>query len=173
MSAAGRPSGGAAVPAAPPPRHSGFEPFVRPDSRILVLGSFPSVQSRAMGFYYGNPRNRFWTTLAAFAGEPAPGTIPGKKTLLARLHIALWDMAAECEIEGSLDSSLRNVRTVDLAPLLRRAPIARILLNGRKAQSLYLAHQPPSPPPSVYLPSTSPANPAFTPAPWFAALTLP
>ncbi len=155
------------------PRHRGFPPFVRPDSRILVLGSFPSVQSRAQGFYYGNPQNRFWKTLAAFRGEPGPSTVPEKKALLVRARVALWDMAAECEIEGSMDSDLRNIRTVDLAPLLRRAPIVRILLNGRKAEALFLAHAPGSAPPALYLPSTSPANPRFSPAPWHAALALP
>lgn len=154
-------------------RHRGFPPFIRPDSRILVLGSFPSVQSRARGFYYGNPQNRFWKTLAAFRDEPVPGTIPEKKALLARAHVALWDMAAECEIEGSMDSDLRDIRTVDLAPLLRRAPIVRILLNGRKAESLFLARCHDLAHLALYLPSTSPANPRFTPAPWHAALALP
>mgnify|MGYP002856521880 CR=1 FL=1 len=154
-------------------RHHGFPPFIRSDSRILILGSFPSVQSRAQGFYYGNPQNRFWKTLAAFRGEPVPATIPEKKALLARARIALWDMAAECSVEGSMDSDLRDIRTVDLAPLLRRAPIARILLNGRKAESLFLAHFPRLAPLALYLPSTSPANPRFTPAPWHAALALP
>ena len=155
------------------PRHRGFPPFVRPDSRILVLGSFPSVQSRARGFYYGNPQNRFWKTLADFRGEPVPTTVPEKKALLVRARVALWDMAAECEIEGSMDSDLRDIRTVDLAPLLRRAPIVRILLNGRKAESLFLAHAPRSAPPALYLPSTSPAHTRFSPAPWHAALALP
>ena len=109
----------------PAPRFRGFAPFIRPDSRILVLGSFPSVKSREQGFYYGHPQNRFWKTLAAVFGDPVPFTIPEKKSLLARRRIALWDMAAECEIEGSMDADLRNIRVVDLAPLLRRAPIGR------------------------------------------------
>ena len=155
------------------PRHRGFSPFVRPDSRILVLGSFPSVQSRAQGFYYGNPQNRFWKTLAAFRNEPVPATIAEKKALLVRARVALWDMAAECEIEGSMDSDLRDIRTVNLAPLLRRAPIVRILLNGRKAEALFLARCPDLAPLARYLPSTSPANPRFSPAPWHTALALP
>ena len=155
------------------PRHRGFPPFVRPDSRILVLGSFPSVQSRAQGFYYGNPQNRFWKTLSAFRNEPVPATIAEKKALLVRTRVALWDMAAECEIEGSMDSDLRDIRTVNPAPLLRRAPIVRILLNGRKAEALFLARCPDLAPLARYLPSTSPANPRFSPAPWHAALTLP
>ena len=157
----------------PAPRLHGFPPFIRPDSRILVLGSFPSVKSREQGFYYGHPQNRFWKTLAAVFGDPVPSTIPEKKSLLARHRIALWDMAAECEIEGSMDSDLRDIRTVDLAPLLRRAPIVRILLNGRKAETLFLARCPDLAPLARYLPSTSPANPRFSPAPWHAALTLP
>ena len=154
------------------PRFRGFAPFVRADSRILILGSFPSVKSREQGFYYGHPQNRFWKTLAAIHGEPVPTTIPEKKDLLARRRIALWDMAAECEIEGSMDSDLRNVRVVDLAPLMKKAPIERILLNGRKAESLFLAHCPEWTHLAVYVPSTSPANGRFSPVAWRAALSL-
>ena len=161
------------MPLPTPPRLHGFPPFIRPDSRILVLGSFPSVKSREQGFYYGHPQNRFWKTLATVFGHPLPATIPEKKSLLARHRIALWDMAAECEIEGSMDADLRNIRVVDLAPLLRRAPIERILLNGRKAESLFLAHCPRWAHLSLYVPSTSPANPRYTLSAWRDALTLP
>lgn len=154
------------------PRFCGFAPFVRPDSRILILGSFPSVKSREQGFYYGHPQNRFWRTLAAVRGEPVPSSIPEKKALLARQRIALWDMAAECEIEGSMDSDLRNVRVVDLTPLMHRAPIERILLNGRKAESLFLAHCPEWAHLAVYVPSTSPANGRFSLDAWRAALSI-
>lgn len=156
----------------PTPRHRGFAPFIRPDSRILVLGSFPSVKSREQGFYYGHPQNRFWKTLAAVFGDPLPPNIPEKKSLLARHRIALWDMAAECEIEGSMDSALRNIRVVDLAPLLRRAPIQRIILNGRKAEALFLAHASRWASLALYAPSTSPANPRYTLAAWQSALDL-
>ena len=158
--------------ASPTPRFRGFAPFVRPDSRILVLGSFPSVKSREQGFYYGHPQNRFWRTLATVHGEPVPSTVPEKKALLARQRIALWDMAAECEIEGSMDSDLRNIRVVDLAPLMRRAPIERILLNGRKAESLFLAHCPEWVHLAVYVPSTSPANGRFSLDAWSNALSF-
>jgi hypoxanthine-DNA glycosylase len=155
------------------PRFRGFAPFVRADSRILILGSFPSVKSREQGFYYGHPQNRFWRTIAAVRGETVvPTTIPEKKALLARQRIALWDMAAECEIEGSMDSDLRNVRVVDLAPLLERAHIERILLNGRKAESLFLAHCPEWEHLAVYVPSTSPANGRFSLDTWRAALSI-
>ena len=157
----------------PAPRFRGFAPFIRPDSRILVLGSFPSVKSREQGFYYGHPQNRFWKTLAAVFGDPVPFTIPEKKSLLARRRIALWDMAAECEIEGSMDADLRNIRVVDLAPLLRRAPIGRIVLNGRKAEALFRAHAPRWEDLAVYAPSTSPANPRYSLSVWRSALTLP
>ena len=162
------------MPRPTPPRLHGFPPFIRPDSRILVLGSFPSVKSREQGFYYGHPQNRFWKTLATVFNAPLPTTIPEKQSLLARHRIALWDMAAECEIEGSMDTDLRNIRVVDLAPLLRRAPIERILLNGRKAESLFLANSRPQwAPLALYVPSTSPANPRYTLSAWRAALTLP
>jgi hypoxanthine-DNA glycosylase len=153
-------------------RLHGFAPFVREDSRILVLGSFPSVKSREQGFYYGHPQNRFWKTVAALRGEAVPGSIAEKKALLERQRIALWDMAAECEIEESMDSDLRNVRVVDLAPVMRKGRIERILLNGRKAEALFLAHCARWARMAVYVPSTSPANGRFSLEAWQAGLGM-
>jgi hypoxanthine-DNA glycosylase len=151
-------------------RHAAFPPCWDASCEILILGSFPSVKSRAEGFYYGHPQNRFWRTLAGAFGEPVPRDIPAKKRLLLSHRVALWDMAASCEVAGSMDADLRRIRTVDLRPLMAAAPIRRILLNGRKAEALFLAHFPQWASLARYLPSTSPANPRFDPAAWRAAL---
>ena len=81
-----------------------FPPVVDENCRTLILGSFPSVKSREDGFFYGHPQNRFWRMLAAVFGEKVPAYIPAKKALLLRHHIALWDVIASCEIEGSSDA---------------------------------------------------------------------
>ena len=98
-----------------------FGPVWNDDSRILILGSIPSVKSREQGFYYGHPRNRFWKVLAAMTGEEEPQTVPQKKEFLLRWGIALWDVIASCEIEGSSDSSIRDVTPNDIKGLLEKS----------------------------------------------------
>ena len=94
-------------------------PFFGSDSQILILGSFPSVKSRESGFYYGHPQNRFWRVLSSVFDAPLPQTIEQKQEFLRTRHIALWDVAAECSIRGSADSSISAVTANDIAPLLR------------------------------------------------------
>ena len=86
-----------------------FSPVYNKDSRLLILGTFPSVKSREQHFYYGHPQNRFWKILAAITKEPLPESIQDKQQLLLSHHIALWDVIQSCEIIGSSDSSIRNV----------------------------------------------------------------
>jgi len=127
------------------------------NSRILILGSFPSVKSRAGRFFYHHPQNRFWKVLSAVLEEPLPGTIEEKKAMLLRHRIALWDVIASCEITGSSDSSIRNVIPNDLS--LIRAPIAAIFCNGQTSHKLYQKYlQPATGQEATALPSTSPAN---------------
>ena len=94
-------------------------------SRILILGSFPSVKSREQGFFYGHPQNRFWRVTAAVFGEPVPMTVPERRAFLLRNGIALWDVIASCEIEGSADASIKNAAVNDLRPILAAAPSGR------------------------------------------------
>ena len=101
----------------------GFEPFAFPDSRLLVLGSFPSVRSRAQGFYYGHPQNRFWKTVCGFFGEQVPADVAGRQQFLRRRQIALWDVVTACEIVGSSDASIRNERVADVASLVAGSAI--------------------------------------------------
>lgn len=138
-----------------------FEPVFDCNSEILILGSFPSVKSREQQFYYGHPRNRFWKVLAACYLEEAPVTIEEKKRFLLEHHIALWDVIAECDIEGSSDSSIRNVIPNEMERILKAANIKAIYANGDKAYKLFLKYCKQEGQPMVYkLPSTSPANAA-------------
>ena len=140
-----------------------FGPVWNADSRILILGSIPSVKSREQGFYYGHPRNRFWKVLAAVTGEKEPETVTEKKTFLLGHGIALWDVIASCEIEGSSDSSIRGVTPNDIGVLLAQSTIGRIYTNSAKAGELYRRYVEPSTGrKAVNLPSTSPANAAWS-----------
>lgn len=114
-----------------------FDPVFQKDSRILILGTFPSVKSREQHFYYGHPQNRFWKILAAITGEPVPSSVPEKKHLLLSHGIALWDVILSCDIIGSSDSSIRNVVPADIPGLLRQTSIQAVFGNGSKACELY------------------------------------
>ncbi|MDR1158616.1 MAG: DNA-deoxyinosine glycosylase [Oscillospiraceae bacterium] len=143
-----------------------FAPFLEGAPHVLILGSLPSRASRAAGFYYGHPRNRFWPLMALLAGAdtpPAAEDIEGKKALLRVLGVALWDVVASCEITGSSDASIRNVQANDLGPLLAARPALRICANGQTAGRLYRLHcRPHTGRDCLILPSTSPANAAWT-----------
>ncbi|MBQ3302053.1 MAG: DNA-deoxyinosine glycosylase, partial [Eggerthellaceae bacterium] len=131
-------------------------------SRVLVLGSLPSPKSRELGFNYGHPQNRFWRVMAQLTGEPVPSTNDRKRDFCLRHHIALWDVVAECDIEGASDSSIRNARANDLALITQAAPIEAVFCTGTKAFGLYnkLACEAATGLPAQKLPSTSPANAA-------------
>ena len=109
-------------------------PFYDAGSRILILGSFPSQKSREQGFYYGHPRNRFWQVTAAVFGCAVPQTVSEKQAFLRKNGVALWDVIASCDIEGSADASIQNVVPNDVAALLRRTAIQAIFLNGKTAE---------------------------------------
>ena len=136
-----------------------FEPISNEYSRILTLGTIPSVQSRKAYFYYSHPRNRFWQMIAMCLGQPVPQSSTDKTKLLLENGIALWDVLASCEILGSYDSSIRNPIYNDIAALVNGKPIQKILCNGKKAHSfcnkLELSV------PLLCMPSTSPANAAW------------
>lgn len=138
-------------------------PVFDKDSKVLILGSFPSVKSREEGFFYGHPQNRFWKVTSKVFGDELPVTIDEKKAFLIRNHIAVWDVIGSCEIEGSSDSSIRNVTVNDLSVILGTADIRAIFLNGKKAEQYYLKYLfPVLKRDAVCLPSTSPANAAWS-----------
>ena len=117
-----------------------FGPVFDADSEILILGSLPSVQSRAQQFYYGHPQNRFWKVLAAVYQNPVPVSIEEKKAFLQKNHVALWDVIASCDIVGSSDSSIKNVKENDINVILKSAAIKVIYLNGGKAYELFIKY---------------------------------
>jgi hypoxanthine-DNA glycosylase len=141
----------------------GFGPFIQNDSEILILGSFPSVRSREQSFFYGHPQNRFWPVLAHIFDEQTPETndVAGKKGFLKRRHIALYDSIEECDIIGSSDAKIRNAVPADIPSLLAGSRIHTVFCNGSTSyQYLMKFHRLPIN--VIKLPSTSPANAAWT-----------
>lgn len=140
-----------------------FGPLFCADSKILILGSFPSVKSRETQFYYGHPRNRFWPLIAALFGEAVPLSVGDKKALALRHGLALWDVIESCEIRGSADSSIREPELCDLGLIFAACGIQRICVNGKTAFALYQRYDEPKfGREALCLPSTSPANAAWS-----------
>lgn len=138
-------------------------PVFNSESRILILGSFPSVKSREANFFYGHPQNRFWKVLAALYHEEVPSSIEEKKDFLLRNHAAVWDVIASCDIKGSSDSSIKNVTPNDLGLVLDHSNIHAIYANGATSYKLYEKYcLEKTGRKAVKLPSTSPANAAFS-----------
>ncbi len=136
-----------------------FEPLFSDNSRILILGSFPSVRSREQNFFYGHPQNRFWKVIAALYGTEVPASVSEKKALILGHGLALWDSIASCTVTGSSDASIRDVRPNDLRIILDSSPIERIYCNGQKSFEMYARYiLPKIGREAVCLPSTSPAN---------------
>lgn len=138
-------------------------PVYNAGSRVLILGSFPSIKSRETQFFYGHPQNRFWKVLAAVYERDVPERVEAKKQMLLECGVALWDVIASCEIEGSADSSIRNAVPNEIEQILNAADIQRIFVNGKTAEKYYnrflrdrVGRQ------AICLPSTSPANAAWT-----------
>ena len=143
--------------------HESIKPFINDDSEVLILGSFPSVKTREVGFYYAHPQNRFYKVLANIFKSPLPTSIEDKKELLKKHHIALFDVIYSCDISNSEDSSIKNVTPIDIKELLLKYPnIKTIVLNGNKAKELfnrYLLKDIDTKNIDIYFaPSTSPAN---------------
>ena len=138
-------------------------PVFDENSRVLVLGSFPSVKSREEMFFYGHPQNRFWRVIASVFDAEEPKTVEEKRAFLLESGVALWDVLASCEIEGSADSTIKNAVPNDLTEILTVAKIETIFVNGKTAEKYYnkymkklLGRS------AVCLPSTSPANAAWS-----------
>lgn len=149
----------------------GFEPVYDKDSKLLILGSFPSVKSRQIDFYYGNKQNKFWKTVCGFFGEDVPEDTEGKKQFLYRRNIALWDIVTECEIVGSQDSTIKNFKTADIEKLLQNSKISFIMINGGTAFGIFEKRFADIKVPYKKLPSTSPANTRFSKEEWFDCLS--
>ena len=140
-----------------------FPPLFDENSKILILGSFPSVKSREQMFFYGHPQNRFWKVISAVFECETPESIGQKKEFLLSNGIALWDVIASCDIEGSSDSSISNVVANDLDVILKNADIEKIFVNGKTAEKYYKKYtEKKTGRSAVCLPSTSPANAAWS-----------
>lgn len=138
-------------------------PVYNGSSRVLILGSFPSVKSREYGFFYGHPQNRFWRVVAAVFDEKTPESIEEKKAFLLRNGIAAWDVIHSCEITGSSDSSIRNAVPNDIKHIIEESRIERIFTNGKKSDELYKKYlEKQTGIKAVCLPSTSPANAVYS-----------
>lgn len=148
----------------------GFAPFYDGASRVLILGSFPSVKSREQSFYYGHPQNAFWRILSTFFGEDKPLTVEKKKAFLLRNKVALWDIVTECEIVGSRDETIKNFKVANLQEVLQNSSVSCILVNGGRAFSIFEKHYGGIEIPYFKLPSTSPANARRNDDEWFTAL---
>ena len=140
-----------------------FGPLYDASSRILILGSFPSVKSREQNFFYGHPQNRFWRVVSELLDEALPQTVPEKRKMLLSHHIALWDTIASCTVTGSSDASIKDVVPNDLSKILEAEDIRQIYCNGMTSWSLYEKYiRPVTGRSAVKLPSTSPANAAWS-----------
>ena len=140
-----------------------FGPLYDNRSEILILGSFPSVKSREVEFFYGHPQNRFWKVISAVYGCETPATIDEKKAFALENRIALWDTIDSCDIIGSDDSSIKNIIPTDINLILSAADIKAVFCNGAVSHKLYMKHSYPlTGVPAVKLPSTSPANAAYS-----------
>ena len=139
-----------------------IEPVFNQDSKVLLLGTFPSPKSREFGFYYSHPRNRFWPIIADLCSCNIPITKDEKIQFLLTHKIALWDVIEQCSIKGSSDASIHDVKASDIQTLLQQSPIERIFANGKTAGKLYEKWCEPFTCKSITtLPSTSPANAAY------------
>lgn len=157
-----------------------FPPLVPQNARVLIVGSMPGRASLAAGRYYAHPRNAFWPILGALLGFPADASYERRCQALAGAGIALWDVLASCEREGSLDGAISRAgrTTNDFEALFASQPgLGTVLCNGGKAHDLFVRHVVPMlarRPEVVRLPSTSPAHAARSPAAkqvaWGAAL---
>ena len=152
--------------------HHEIEPVFNGESRVLLLGSFPSPKSREQGFFYGHPQNRMWKVLAALFGEEVPESPGKRREFLLRNRIAMWDVLAECEIDGASDSSIRSAAPNDLSAILEKTDIRAVFTTGAKAAEYYEKFNAGKyDVPQYRLPSTSPANAAMSPEALKAAYT--
>jgi len=142
--------------------HHNIKPIFDNNSKILILGSFPSVKSREEKFFYAHPMNRFWKVIANITNTSLPVSIDEKKKMLIKNNIALWDVISSCDIIGSSDSSIKNVVVNDLDEILVHSKISTIYLNGTTSFNLFKKYNKNINIKSVKLPSTSPANARYS-----------
>lgn len=140
-----------------------FLPLYDENAETLILGSFPSVTTREVNFFYGHPQNRFWQVIAAVFDSEAPESVEEKKEFIFTHKLALWDVLASCYIENSADSTIKQAKANELSSIFENADIKRIFVNGRAAEKYFIdLIEPKLKRKAVYLPSTSPANASYS-----------
>ena len=137
-----------------------FDPISNDNSSILILGTLPGDKSLDLGEYYGHPRNKFWKIISTITNNELPLTYSGKKALLLKTKIGIWDIAHKANREGSLDSAIENEEPNDLEGFIARHKNLKVIgFNGIKAKTLYDKYfDRKSDIKYILLPSTSPAN---------------
>lgn len=144
-------------------QYHNISPVYDKNSKVLILGSFPSVKSREAQFFYGHPQNRFWKVLSAVLGCECPVTTEEKKAMLLSHNIAVWDVIGSCEITGSSDASIRSVVPNDIAALVAETSVTAIFANGATSYNMYKRYcRDAVGMEAVRLPSTSPANASYS-----------
>lgn len=144
-------------------QYHNISPVYDKNSKVLILGSFPSVKSREVQFFYGHPQNRFWKVLSAVLGCECPVTTEEKKAMLLSHNIAVWDVIGSCEITGSSDASIRSVVPNDIAALVAKTSVTAIFANGATSYNMYKRYcRDAVGMEAVGLPSTSPANASYS-----------
>ncbi len=140
-----------------------FEPIYNNKSKILILGSFPSIKSRENNFYYGHPQNRFWKILENIFNEEIDNNIQNKKEFLLKHNIALWDTIKSCNIVSSSDSSIKNAVPNDIEKIIKKSNVSCILCNGNTSYKIFNKHfKDKITIPVICLPSSSSANAKFS-----------
>ena len=140
-----------------------FPPLYDEQSTTLILGSFPSIKSREAMFFYGHPQNRFWRVLASLFEQNLPMTITEKKEMVLRHHLALWDSIHSCTVTGSSDNSIKDVVPNDISQIIRGSKVNRIFCNGTLSHKMSMKYIFSSTGiEAIKLPSTSPANAAYS-----------
>lgn len=139
-----------------------FKPIYNKDSKILILGSIPSIISREYNFYYAHPKNRFWKLISKILNVKEPITIEDKTKLILNNNLAIYDVIKSCEIQGSSDSSIKNVEINDINYIINNSSIEKIIFNGNKAYELYNKYETNKFSNTKVLPSTSPANARYS-----------
>ena len=139
-----------------------FPIFIDSNSKILILGSFPSVKSREEDFYYMHKQNRFYKILSNLFNEDFYNVdINTKKELLSKYHIALYDVIESCEIENSNDETIKNVEPSNIKEYIKDTKINHIFINGNKAKELFIKYNKDLINITTFLPSTSARNARF------------
>lgn len=138
-----------------------LKPIYNKFSKVLILGSMPSTISRENNFYYAHKTNRFWTILSILFNTEL-NTNLDKENFLLNNNIAIFDMIKECDITGSSDSSIKNIKVNNLIPIIKNSNIKYIFCTGKLSYNLYQKHYKDLNLKCYYLPSTSSANATYS-----------